>query len=256
MKKIILISFIIIFSLSFKKVNGALLLSIPCRALVSSSESEKCLESQEKSKIYLERKTTLEPYSQFFNEVGVNLTSDTSDDQYYQWLSKLKLYKEEYEEKQNEYDKRYEVLQPYSKFFSQIGVNLTLDTDNSQYKEWLEGLIIAQDNYNKEQENIASEKKQKEQEYQDKIKELEKRVETLELKQTNSLKNEKSNEALNNQQVAKDSKSETVTQEDNKVTEINQDLVPVDNYVVSKPQEKVGIFKRIFNWFKGFKINI
>ncbi|MDD4110584.1 MAG: hypothetical protein PHS54_03415 [Clostridia bacterium] len=72
--------------------------------------------------------------------------------------------------KQKVYDKREQELLPCKDFFEVVGVNLTLDTEEEQYNQWIKELKEAKDDYFKEQEN------------QQKIKELEERINTLESK--------------------------------------------------------------------------
>ena len=67
------------------------------------------LELEIKRKIYNERNNVLSQYSDFFVKVGVNLVLDTSEEEYNQWLSKLKIEKADYLQKQEDKQKMEEL---------------------------------------------------------------------------------------------------------------------------------------------------
>ena len=68
-------------------------------------EKEERVELKRKKKIFEEREEALSQYEDFFEKIGVNLEIDTSEEEYDQWLNKLKIEEADYIERQEDKQK-------------------------------------------------------------------------------------------------------------------------------------------------------
>lgn len=66
------------------------------KQLEQKQKENEAIEKEEKETIYIERKKDLSEYKNFFEEVGVSLNVDTTEEQYNQWKKELKEAKDEY----------------------------------------------------------------------------------------------------------------------------------------------------------------
>lgn len=154
---------------------------------------------------------------------------------------------EKTELKQKLYNEREETLSPYSVFFTQVGVNLTLDTSAEQYEEWLKELKETKINYLKEQEN------------QQKIDELEERISNLESQQPiiETLKIEEIINTTNKENIIQtpiNTKTivQPITTQNKQATEEKISTAiesPIATEIPATPTKK-SIFQKILNWFK------
>jgi hypothetical protein len=154
--------------------------------------------------------------------------------------------------KQKVYDKREQELLPRKDFFEVVGVNLTLDTEEEQYNQWIKELKEAKDDYFKEQEN------------QQKIKELEERINTLESKPIIVEKVIIPTEGINTHNkedvikpTVNDSKivKPVIKKEETKKEIIEEKPSTIIETTTTKetpivPTDK-SFFQRVFNWFKS-----
>lgn len=154
--------------------------------------------------------------------------------------------------KQERYNERKEEIVFYSDFFKETGVNLTLDTSEEQYSQWLKELKQAEVDYIKEQEN------------QQKIKELEERINILESKPVIIEKIITPTEIINThnkEEVAKPIVNENksvkpvIKKEETKKEIIEEKPSTIIETTTTKetpivPTDK-SFFQRVFSWFKS-----
>jgi len=163
-----------------------------------------------------------------------------------------KIYEEEQNAKKEILNERVTEMSQYSDFFQKVGVNLTLDTSNVQYENWLEQLKEAKNDYIKEQEN------------QQKIIELEERISNLESKPTvveqvvtptNGINTHNKGEVIkpivNDNKIIKPTlKKEEIKKDviEEKPSPVIETITPTETPII--PTNK-SFFQRVFNWFKS-----
>lgn len=183
---------------------------------------------------------------------GGNTYNNYNDYQKCTERERIEKEKLESEVKQKVYKERKEELSQYSNFFDKVGVNLTLDTDEEQYNQWLKELKEAKVNYIKEQENLQ------------KIKELEERIKNLESKPIVIEKVITHTEIINThnkEDVIKptinDSKiiKPVIKKEETKKEIIEEKPYPtIETTTTTEPPiipTNKSFFQRVFDWFKS-----
>lgn len=189
----------------------------------------------------------------YFCSFGSTVGRFTSKNyQYEQCKLEEKVYKEKEEAEaiQKTYNERKETLSQYSDFFVKVGVNLTLDTNEEQYNQWLKELKEKKADYIKEQENLQ------------KIKELEERINTLESKPVIVEKVVTPIEIINTRHKEDVTEPKTnnkiiepiVKKEEPKIEIIEEKLSPIIETTTTEtpviPTNK-SFFQKVFSWFNS-----
>jgi len=179
----------------------------------------------------------------------------------------------ESQEKQKTYRERSGNLSSYSQFFEEVGVNLDIETSESQYKRWLNELMEAQEDHEEELQEEQDRKEEliKQQEYEEisKDKELNERILELENK-VKDLESKKNKPIVVPKQIyiqpviEKSSypvkvikpKTETIKIETDDIQLIEEEIsiketVPVIQTITEPIPKKASWFKKIINWFSG-----
>ncbi|KJJ39866.1 hypothetical protein [Aequorivita vladivostokensis] len=173
--------------------------------------------SCEENKTHTQRKSVLSQYSQFFNEVGANLSIETSEYEYKKWLKELIEAKVDYEEEQKA---------------------------DREHEEEL----------TKEEE---AEIIRKEQELNERILELENKVNELESQKITSNKKSESAYVKPVMREIVTQKNEVVILEEDKIQLTKQESVVIPEPILMDSQDtgtvlpkKISWFKKIINWFR------